>query len=150
MTIAPNQDFVLATVPRQEAGTAAGILGTSQRIGTAVGIAIIGTVLFGSLKFVPGPHAVASAFSHSAQLALLANLGFMIVALILVLALAAPDPRARGPLATLGDRGLLRRAEVRLCTASYATGGTAGLPDRLAGVAAGDLGDELVDRVLVR
>ncbi len=29
MTIAPNQDFVLATVARQEAGTASGILGTA-------------------------------------------------------------------------------------------------------------------------
>jgi EmrB/QacA subfamily drug resistance transporter len=92
MTIAPNQDFVLATVPRREAGTAAGILSTSQRVGTAVGIAVIGTVLFGSLKFTPGPHAVASAFSHSAQLALLANLGFMAVALILVLALPRKIP----------------------------------------------------------
>ena len=96
MTIAPNQDFVLATVPRQEAGTAAGILGTSQRIGTAVGIAIIGTVLFGSLKFAPGLHVVATAFSRSAQLALLANLGFMIVALVLVLALPRQIPEHAG------------------------------------------------------
>ena len=96
MTIAPNQDFVLATVPRGEAGTAAGVLGTSQRVGTAVGIAIIGTVFFSSLKFVPGPHAVASAFTHSAQLALLANLGFMIVALILVLALPRQIPEHAG------------------------------------------------------
>ena len=96
MTIAPNQDFVLATVPRREAGTAAGILSTSQRVGTAVGIAIIGTVLFGSLKFVPGPHAVATAFTHSAQLALLANLGFMVVALILVLALPREIPQHAG------------------------------------------------------
>jgi EmrB/QacA subfamily drug resistance transporter len=96
MTIAPNQDFVLATVPRREAGTAAGVLGTSQRIGTAIGIAIIGTVLFGSLKFVPGPHTVANAFTHSAQLALLANLGFMVVALILVLALPRHIPAHAG------------------------------------------------------
>jgi MFS family permease len=92
MTIAPNQDFVLATVPRQEAGTAAGILGTSQRVGTAVGIAVIGTVLFGTLKFTAGPHRVATAFTHSAQLALAANLGFMVVALILVLALPRKIP----------------------------------------------------------
>jgi EmrB/QacA subfamily drug resistance transporter len=92
MTIAPNQDFVLATVPRQEAGTASGILGTSQRLGTAIGIAVIGTVLFGSLRFIPGPAAVASAFSHSAQLALLANLGFVALALILVLALPREVP----------------------------------------------------------
>ena len=55
MTIAPNQDFVLATVPRQEAGTASGILGTAQRLGTSIGIALIGTVLFGSLHVAPGP-----------------------------------------------------------------------------------------------
>jgi EmrB/QacA subfamily drug resistance transporter len=93
MTIAPNQDFVLATVPRQEAGTASGILGTSQRLGTAIGIAVIGTVLFGTLHVVPGPSAVATAFTHSAQLALLANLGFMALALILVLALPRTIPR---------------------------------------------------------
>ncbi len=92
MTIAPNQDFVLATVPRQEAGTASGILGTSQRLGTAIGIAVIGTVLFGTLRVVPGPAAVANAFSHSAQLALLANLGFVALALILVLALPRTIP----------------------------------------------------------
>jgi EmrB/QacA subfamily drug resistance transporter len=96
MTIAPNQDFVLATVPRREAGTAAGVLSTAQRVGTAVGIAVIGTVLFGSLKFVPGPHAVAAAFTHSAQLALLANLGFMVVALVLVLALPREIPKHGG------------------------------------------------------
>ena len=96
MTIAPNQDFVLATVPRQEAGTASGILGTSQRLGTSIGIALIGTVLFGSLHVVPGPAAVASAFSRSAQLALLANLGLMALALILVLALPRDIPVTRG------------------------------------------------------
>ncbi len=93
MTIAPNQDFVLARVPRQEAGTAAGVLSTAQRIGTAVGIGVIGTVLFGSLAVQPGPDAVAAAFSHSSQLALIANLGFVIVALVLVLALPREIPR---------------------------------------------------------
>jgi EmrB/QacA subfamily drug resistance transporter len=92
MTIAPNQDFVLATVPRPEAGTASGILGTAQRVGTALGIAVIGTVLFGTLRVGPGPAAVATAFSHSAQLALLANLGFVALALILVLALPRRIP----------------------------------------------------------
>ena len=55
--------------------------------GTSIGIALIGTVLFGSLHIVPGPAAVARAVSHSAQPALLANLGLMTLALILVLAL---------------------------------------------------------------
>jgi len=87
MVIAPNQDFVLARVPAQEAGTASAILGTAQRAGSAIGIAVIGTVLFGTLHVRPGPNAAASAFSHSSQLALLANVGFIVLALILVLAL---------------------------------------------------------------
>jgi MFS family permease len=92
MVIAPNQDFVLARVPSREAGTASAILTTAQRVGSAVGIAVIGTVLYGNLNFQPGPNAVASAFSHSAQLALLANVGFVVLALILVLALPRQIP----------------------------------------------------------
>jgi EmrB/QacA subfamily drug resistance transporter len=93
MTIAPNQDFVLATVPSREAGTAAGILGTSQRLGTAIGIAAVGTVLFDTLKFGRGRHSVATAYVHSTELALLANLGLVFLALILVLALPREIPR---------------------------------------------------------
>jgi MFS family permease len=92
MVIAPNQDFVLAKVPSGEAGTASAILGTAQRAGSAIGIAVIGAVLYGSLHFRPGPNADAVAFSHSAQLALLANVGFIAAALVLVLALPRQIP----------------------------------------------------------
>jgi EmrB/QacA subfamily drug resistance transporter len=83
MVVAPNQDFVLARVPRQEAGTASAILGMAQRAGSAIGIAVIGTVLFGTLHVGPGPNAAASAFSHSSQLALLANVAILVLALVL-------------------------------------------------------------------
>jgi hypothetical protein len=43
--IAPHQDFALAQVPRQDAGTDSVILGTAQPVGSAIGIAVIGTVL---------------------------------------------------------------------------------------------------------
>ena len=95
MVIAPNQDFVLARVPRQEAGTASAILGTAQRLGSAIGIAVIGTVLFGTLHVRPQPNAVASAFSYSSQLALLASVAFVLVALLLVIALPRQVPRPR-------------------------------------------------------
>jgi EmrB/QacA subfamily drug resistance transporter len=95
MVIAPNQDFVLATVPRSEAGTASAMLGTAQRVGSAIGIAVIGTVLFGTLHVQPGPAAVAAAFSHSAQVALLANVGMVVLALVLVLALPRTIPDRR-------------------------------------------------------
>ena len=95
MVIAPNQDFVLARVPRREAGTASAVLGTAQRLGSAIGIAVIGTVLFGTLHVRPGPNAVASAFSHGSQLALLANVAFVLVALLLVIALPRQIPSRR-------------------------------------------------------
>lgn len=93
MVIAPNQDFVLAHVPHAEAGTAGAILGTAQRIGSAIGLAVVGTALFNSLPARPD----ASAYADAAQVALLVNSFFVLVALLLIFALphttvaVAPD-----------------------------------------------------------
>ncbi len=95
MVIAPNQDFVMADVPRQEAGTASGTLSAAQRIGSAIGIAVIGTVLFGTIKIRPGPDGLAHAYSHSAQLAMLASVAFVLIALVLVVALPRQVPSRR-------------------------------------------------------
>ncbi|SNV24229.1 High-copy suppressor of rspA [Dermatophilus congolensis] len=46
MVISPNQTLTLADVPVQYAGSAGGVLQTGQRIGTAIGIAVITTVAF--------------------------------------------------------------------------------------------------------
>ena len=45
--ISPNITLTLHDVPVERAGTAAGVLQTGQRIGTAAGIALIGAVFFG-------------------------------------------------------------------------------------------------------
>jgi EmrB/QacA subfamily drug resistance transporter len=45
--IAPNAQFIVATVDPSEAGAASGVISTMQRVGAAVGIAVIGSVLFG-------------------------------------------------------------------------------------------------------
>jgi EmrB/QacA subfamily drug resistance transporter len=45
--IAPNAQFIVATVDPTEAGAASGVISTMQRVGSAIGIAIIGSVLFG-------------------------------------------------------------------------------------------------------
>jgi EmrB/QacA subfamily drug resistance transporter len=45
--IAPNAQFIVATVDPSEAGAASGVISTMQRVGSAVGIAVIGSVLFG-------------------------------------------------------------------------------------------------------
>ena len=92
LVVAPNQDFVLARVPAQEAGTAGAIVGSAQRLGSAIGIAVVGTVLFGTLRLHPGPSAAAAAYSHSSQLALLVNAAFVLIALLLVIALPRQIP----------------------------------------------------------
>ena len=52
--IAPNVDVVLAGVPWQDAGAAGGVLNTAQRLGSALGVAIVGVALFGSLATYAG------------------------------------------------------------------------------------------------
>jgi EmrB/QacA subfamily drug resistance transporter len=86
LVIAPNQDFVLAAVPREQAGTAGGALITAQRLGAAIGIAVIGTAVFGSGSGgASGSGSTAGkvvpSLVHSAQTATLVNLCFIAVAL---------------------------------------------------------------------
>jgi len=60
----------VATVDRTEAGAASGVIGTMQRVGSAIGIAVIGSVLFGNLPKDFGPtsaQAAAAAQAHGAQ-----------------------------------------------------------------------------------
>jgi hypothetical protein len=60
----------VATVDRSEAGAASGVIGTMQRVGAAIGIAVIGSVLFGNLPKSFGPtsaQAAAAAQAHGAE-----------------------------------------------------------------------------------
>jgi EmrB/QacA subfamily drug resistance transporter len=96
--IAPNAQFIVATVDRPEAGAASGVIGTMQRIGSAIGIAVIGSVFFGMLVFPtdhqPSPDDVANAFGTSATWALAVSAAFAIVAFALVFVL--PKRVSRG------------------------------------------------------
>jgi EmrB/QacA subfamily drug resistance transporter len=47
--IAPLLNFILAAVPLRSAGSASGLFTTVQQVGTALGIALIGVILFGLL-----------------------------------------------------------------------------------------------------
>jgi EmrB/QacA subfamily drug resistance transporter len=49
LTIAPNVDIALESVPPRESGSAAGMVNTAQRLGNALGVAVIGVALFGAL-----------------------------------------------------------------------------------------------------
>jgi EmrB/QacA subfamily drug resistance transporter len=49
LVISPNQAITLSEVPPSGGGSAAGVLQTGQRLGSAIGIAAVGTTFFGSL-----------------------------------------------------------------------------------------------------
>jgi EmrB/QacA subfamily drug resistance transporter len=94
LVIAPNQDFVLGSVPREQAGTAGGALITAQRLGAAIGIAVIGTALFGSggsgssgSGGSGGAAKVMPQLLHSGQTATAVNLCFIAAAFLCALGL---------------------------------------------------------------
>ncbi|MCU1409525.1 MAG: transporter [Rhodoglobus sp.] len=85
--IAPNARFIVATVDRSEAGAASGVIGVMQRIGAAIGIAIIGSVLFGNIGPIAGPADLPAAFGQAATPALAVSAAFAVAAFLLVFTL---------------------------------------------------------------
>ena len=70
--IAPNTQFIVATVDPAEAGAASGVVSTVQRLGAAIGIAIVAAVFFG-VSGAAGPAVgVPVAIGVSALLSLIA------------------------------------------------------------------------------
>jgi hypothetical protein len=78
--ISPNQTLSLSQVPVSRAGSAGGVLQTGQRIGSAAGIAVTGSVFYGT---VAGTHGdFATAFRDG----LISIAGFVAAALALAVA----------------------------------------------------------------
>jgi EmrB/QacA subfamily drug resistance transporter len=69
LVIAPLIELALEGVPWQQAGAAAGVLNAMQRLGTAIGVALVGVTLFAAL----GAHAPAA--SRAVAPALAAQIG---------------------------------------------------------------------------
>lgn len=59
LVISPNVTLTVSEVPVAQAGTAGGVLQTGQRIGTAAGIALIGSIFFGTVTSTHGDFAQA-------------------------------------------------------------------------------------------
>lgn len=81
--VSPNQTLSLAEVPLRYAGSAGGVLQTGQRIGTAIGIAVITSVAF----------AVAATSGWDIALAI----GFAAIIVVVLLAMAVALADLRGP-----------------------------------------------------
>jgi hypothetical protein len=86
-----------------------------QRVGSAIGIAIIGSVFFGTLSFPTGrrptPADLATAFTHSATCALAVSAAFAVVSFLLVFAL--PKRVGPGPDTAVATRQSRGRAHTR-------------------------------------
>ncbi|MFJ9562076.1 MFS transporter [Streptomyces fuscichromogenes] len=90
ITVSPNTTLTLTLVPVKRAGAAGGVLQTGQRVGSAAGIAVVGSVYFAHLAH-RGPA------TEALQLGLLTSVGFILVAL--GLAVADLGERAKVPAA---------------------------------------------------
>jgi EmrB/QacA subfamily drug resistance transporter len=94
IVISPNQTLTLNDVPPAEGGTAAAVLQTGQRIGTAMGTAVAGSLFFGELTTSHGD------FHMSAAHALWGSIVVVCVAL-----LAGIADLARSKVITRSTRG---------------------------------------------
>jgi len=91
MVISPNQTLTLAEVPVAQGGTAGGLIQVGQRIGSAVGIAAVGSAFYAQLSASHGNYN--NALQH----------GLLVAVLFLVLALALAAGDALRPGRTAGE-----------------------------------------------
>ena len=75
--ITPNQALTLMDVDPVVGSTAGGVLQTAQRVGLAIGQAVVGAVFFASITG-PGPES----YAHALSAAITAALGFVALALV--------------------------------------------------------------------
>ncbi|MEE1816672.1 MFS transporter [Streptomyces sp. NPDC090082] len=86
LVISPNQTLTLSEVPVHHAGTAGGTLQTGQRVGSAIGIAAVGSVFF--------DHVSREGWAAAYDRGLLVSIVFVAAALVAALADVAAGRRA--------------------------------------------------------
>ncbi|MFJ7245028.1 MFS transporter [Kitasatospora sp. NPDC098652] len=91
LVIAPNQTLTLQHVPLARAGSAGGVLQTAQRVGSAVGIAVVGSVFFAHAS---GRH---PDWALAFQLGVTVAAGLVLAALLVALADQWAGRREAGP-----------------------------------------------------
>jgi EmrB/QacA subfamily drug resistance transporter len=79
LLVIPLVNVVLAAVPAEAAGGASGLFSTSQQLGGALGVAVLGTIFFGRLP----ESSFKDAFLHTAPFAALAFVVCALLALVL-------------------------------------------------------------------
>lgn len=96
--ITPNQALSLAEIDARGGSTAGGMLQTSQRVGSAIGTAVLSAVFYRAATAHTASTGAARAvgYGHAYELALLVTVGFALVALGLGIADARRPSRPRG------------------------------------------------------
>ncbi|AEW92383.1 major facilitator superfamily permease [Streptantibioticus cattleyicolor NRRL 8057 = DSM 46488] len=79
LVISPNQTLTLSEVPVARAGSAGGVLQTGQRIGSAVGIAAVGSVFFAHIASHHGD------WAGALDVAVSVSVAFVLLALLIAL-----------------------------------------------------------------
>ncbi|MEP6852815.1 MAG: MFS transporter [bacterium] len=87
LVISPNQTLTLSEVPVERSGSAGGVLQVGQRIGSAIGIAAVGSVFYAQLASSHGQYA--SAVQHGLYVAV----AFLIAALMVAVVDVVVDRR---------------------------------------------------------
>jgi EmrB/QacA subfamily drug resistance transporter len=91
MVVSPNTSLTLESVPTRMAGAAGGALQTAQRIGSAIGTALLATVYY---RVLTGG---GQDFAAAVSTALLCAAGLMLVALLITVGELAGEHRRRRP-----------------------------------------------------
>ena len=76
LTISPNQTLTLSEVPVEQGGSAGGLIQVGARVGSAIGIAAVGSVFYSALASSDGDH------TTGLPLGLGVSLGFVAAALV--------------------------------------------------------------------
>jgi MFS family permease len=117
LVISPNQALTLSDVPVAEAGTAAGLLQTGQRVGSAIGIAAAGSAFFAAV-------ASSGDFATGFERGIIVALSFVGAAFLLAVAdVAVGRRRAHTARQGDGDHGQRERHDEREPQAVHHTGG---------------------------
>ena len=107
----PLFDLIIGEVPMEQLGSASGVLGAVEQFGSALGVAVLGTVFFNAF----GAHALAAPAPavHAARLVALLALGLTVISFLLVFLLPRFGQQGHGGVEEMAQDADTAQAEQR-------------------------------------
>ncbi|PYC75834.1 MFS transporter [Streptomyces tateyamensis] len=97
LIVAPLTEAVLAEVPREHAGSASGLINTTQQLGNALGLALVSVAFFTVVDAAGPGEAVGAVFNHAFGHALWWLVGTLTAVFVLMFALPRKAPAQPQP-----------------------------------------------------